>query len=405
MSDAIYLDYNASTPIDGDVLEAMRPWLTEAFANPASHHLPGRMAQAAVDGAREQLAELIAARPVEVVFTSGATEANNLALLGAIAALPDGRRRVLAPVTEHKAVLEPLNWAQDNSYKIDFLPVAANGLLDLDHLASSLGTDVGLVTVMLANNETGVIQPLARINELAHEVGAVTHTDATQAAGRLAIDVDELGVDMASLSGHKMYGPKGAGALYVRRGTPVEPLMHGGGHERGLRPGTLNVPGIVGIGAAAAIAGTRLAADEQHFAQLIEDLHIELVRASCAPIDFVSQSSGAAEPPRLANTRNWRFVGADADAVMANAPTLALSSGSACTSSVPGPSHVLRAMLADDEAASECLRISVGRSTTRSEVVEAAKLLAAAVNRVRDLAQRAVPANAATTSTPAGALA
>lgn len=405
MRDAIYLDYNASTPIDGAVLDVMQPWLTSAFANPASHHLPGRMAHAAVDDARARLAELVGARPGEIVFTSGATEANNLALLGALSALPDNRRRIIAPLTEHKAVLEPLTWAQDHGYKIELLPVAPDGLLDLDQLAATLGDDIGLVTVMLANNESGVIQPLARINELAHQAGAITHTDATQAAGRLAIDLDALDVDMASFSGHKMYGPKGVGALYIRRGIRIEPLMHGGGHERGLRPGTLNVPAIVGMGAAAAIARTRLAADVQHFAELIDHLHDKLVIAGCAPIDIVSPSSGAAGPPRLANTRNWRFAGADADAVIANAPTLALSSGSACTSSVPGPSHVLRAMLADDEAASECVRISVGRPTTRSEIAEAAALLAAAVNRVRDLTHPDIPTDATAATTPAGALA
>lgn len=405
MRDAIYLDYNASTPVDGAVLAAMQPWLAEAFANPASHHQPGRMAQAAVDDARAQLADLIGARPAEIIFTSGATEATNLGLLGAISALPNDRRRVLGAVTEHKAVLEPLAWAQDHGYWIDLVPVRPNGLLDLDHLAASLSTDVGLVTVMLANNETGVIQPLGHINELAHRVGAITHTDATQAAGRLAIDVDEFSVDMASLSGHKIYGPKGVGALYVRRGTQVTPLLHGGDQERGLRPGTLNVPGIVGMGAAAAIAATRRVTDEQHFAHLIETLQTELSRKACEPVDIVLEPSVAPAPPRLANTRNWRFVGADADAVMANAASLALSSGSACTSSVPGPSHVLQAMLGDHEAASECLRISVGRPTTSAEIVEAAEVLAAAINRVRELGQRDFSGNAATTTHPAGALA
>lgn len=405
MRDAIYLDYNASTPVDGAVLDAMRPWLTDAFANSASHHVPGQMAHAAVDDARAQLAGLIGARPAEIVFTSGATEANNLGLLGALSALPDDRHRVLVPVTEHKAVLEPLAWAQDHGYKIDFLAITPNGLIDLDHLAANLGTDVGLVTVMLANNETGVVQPVGEINKLAHRVGAITHSDVTQAVGRLAIDVDELSVDMASISGHKMYAPKGIGALYVRRGTNVAPLMHGGGHERGLRPGTLNVPGIVGMGAAAAIAALRQATDEQHFAHLIQLLHKELLRKGCTPIDFVAQPSGAPAPHRLANTRTWRFVGADADAVMANATSLALSSGSACTSSVPGPSHVLRAMLADDEAASECLRISVGRPTTPAEIVDAADVLAFAVNRVRDLGQRDFSVNTATTNHSDGALA
>ena len=370
----IYLDYNATTPVAPDVLEAMLPWFGERFWNAASAHAAGGAAGRAVDDAREHVAAAVGARPSEVVFTSGATEANNLALKGVVEFANPDRRRVLVGATEHKAVLDVADWLVSRGVPVDVIPVTRNGELRLDRLEALLGPDVALVSVMTANNETGVLSPLRDVIDLAHGVGALVHTDATQALGRVPLDLGELDVDLASFSAHKAYGPKGVGALVVRRRTAVAPLLHGGGHETGKRSGTLNVPGIVGFGAAA----VRLDGLPKG-AFLIE----RLVRGLRDRIGEVEVVSGTAE--RLANTVNLRFVGADAEAVMVNAPEVAVSSGSACTSAIPEPSHVLRAMGLTDDEAYECLRFSVGEPTTVEEIDAAIDLVSQAVHRVREL--------------------
>lgn len=384
MSDPIYLDYNATTPVDPAVLEEMLPWFSEGFWNAASAHGPGRRSSAAVEQAREQVAESIGARPSAIYFTSGATEADNLALKGAAEAAEE-RPRVVIAATEHKAVLDTARWLEEQGRPVTMVPVGRNGNIDIDAYQDAIDDSVAVVSVMLANNETGVVVEVDRLAEIAHAHGALFHTDAAQALGRIEIDVTELGVDLASFSAHKAYGPKGIGALYVARRVGLSPLIHGGGHEKGLRSGTLNVPGIVGFGCAASIAAGSVAAERERQAKLIERL-VDALRECLDEVDWIAQDSR-----RLPNTAMVRFLGADAEAVMAHASDVAVSSGSACTSSVPAPSHVLTAMGLDQEAALECLRFSVGRPTSHREVEEAAVRVARAVEQVRALAESAPP--------------
>lgn len=385
MSGLVYLDYNATTPVAPEVLEAMLPWFSERFWNAASSHGPGMTAAEGVDRARQQVAASVGAAPSEVVFTSGASEANNLALKGVMRMAPSSRTRVLVGATEHKAVLDAADWLGTQGLDVETIPVGESGAVDLGTLLPLLDDSVAIVSVMLANNETGVISPIADLAAAAHDVGAVFHTDATQALGRIPVDVRGLGVDLASFSAHKLYGPKGVGALVVGRRTPVEAQVHGGGHERGLRSGTLNVPGIVGFGAAAELAVGDVSAEASRQRDLVERLRSGL-GARLDGVELIA--AGAA---RLPNTVNLRFGGADAEAVMANAPGIAVSSGSACTSSIPTPSHVLRAMGMSDDAAYECIRFSAGRPTSLADIDHAVSSVAAAVERVRSLTE-AVPA-------------
>ena len=380
----VYLDYNASTPVAPPVVEAMLPWFRSSYANPGSQHGMGRAASAAIRDARQSLADLVGVGPAELFFTSGATEANNLALRGLDPVLLRDRPRIITFETEHPSVLEPLRSAADHGAKVDILPVEHSGLIDLARLEASLGPDVTMVSVMLINNETGVIQPIKRIADLAHGCGALLHSDATQAVGRLPLDLADLGVDLATISAHKVYGPKGCGALYVRRGVPLVAVTHGGGQERGLRSGTENVPAIVGFAAAAQWAISDLAGETARVAdlrsQLLGDLlgHLNGVE----PITPAADTAASSQSPW---TLSVRFRGADAEAVIANAPGLAVSAGSACSSGTPEPSHVLMAMLGDAAAASECVRISFGRPTTEAEIQSAAEMLRDSVTHVRTL--------------------
>ena len=356
----IYLDYNATTPVDPAVLEAMLPWFTSEFGNAASVHPRGRRALGAVEHAREQVAALLGVSPRRSSGPLARPKPTTCALKGAVEASPPGRGRVLLGATEHKAVLDTGEWLLSQGATVDLVPVDADGLPDATALRELLDDDVAVVSVMLANNETGVIAPVAELADLAHEVGALFHTDATQAPGRIPVDLSELGVDLASFSAHKMYGPKGIGCLYVSRSVRLAPHMHGGGHERGLRSGTLNVPGIVGFGAAAALAAEKEPADSSRYRALVESL-VGGLQERVDGVELV-----AAGAPRLPNTANLRFHGTDGEAVMANAPLVAISSGSACTSQVPTASHVLRAMGMTDAEAAECLRFSVGRQTSNT---------------------------------------
>ena len=381
MANPIYLDFNATTPLDPSVLDSMMPWFTDQFWNAASSHAGGRVAVAAVEGARAQVAGLVGARPSEIVWTSGATEANNLALKGLVEMSASDRRRVVTFTVEHKAVLDCVTWIAAQGVPVTVIPVERDGSLPLDSLAAVVAKgDVAVVSVMAANNETGVLADLPAIAEIVHGGGAVLHSDATQVTGRIPFDVIRSGVDLASMSAHKLYGPKGVGALYVSRRVELAPQMHGGGHERGLRSGTLNVPGVVGFGAAAELAESTLESEPERQRGLVD----RFVHALRAELPDVAQTTD--HPARLPNTVNLRIAGADADAVMANAPEVAVSSGSACTALVPAPSHVLRAMGLTNEEASECLRISVGRLTTGQDVVRAAASIVAAASRVRGVA-------------------
>ena len=381
MKEEIYLDYNATTPTAPEVVEAMLPYFNREFGNPASgQHAPGRRAADSVDTARRQVAALVGVEADEIVFTSGASEANNLVLKGVAAV--DGRRRVVVGATEHKAILDTADWLAHAGVPVAVATVDSQGRVDPAVLEEILSAgDTSLVSIMAANNETGTLNAIDELAVLAHRYGALFHTDATQQVGKLPIGLDAAGVDFASFSAHKLYGPKGVGGLYVRRQhrRSLVPLIHGGGHERGLRSGTTNVPGVVGFGAACQLAGSDLTLEAERLKQLRDRLHARLADELGGV-----QLNGPAVP-RLPNTLNIRIAGADAEAVIANLPDVAVATGSACTSAVPSPSHVLLAMGLDNDAAGESLRMSLGRPTTHEEIDRAAGLVARAVGRVREL--------------------
>ena len=374
----IYLDSNATTTLDERVLEAMLPVLRHV-GNPSSAHLAGQAARLWVEDARLQVAELLGASPREIVFTSGSTEANNLALKGFVRSADPARRRVISVTTEHPAILETLNALAAEGADVVLVPVDHDGVVDLRRLSDAVNDETLLVTVMAANNETGVLAPLQEISQIAHSSGAVVHTDATQLLAWGGVDVDTLGVDLLSLSSHKMHGPQGVGALYVRRefGWRLAPIQHGGGHERGLRSGTLNTAGIVGLGVAAVLARSEGPVAAERVRTLRDQLHHGLEQL-VAPVILNGHAVS-----RLAGTLNLSFPGADADAVMAGAPGVAVSTGSACSTGQPGPSHVLTAMGIDEEQAACSLRFGLSRFTTAEEVTAATTLIAGSVARVR----------------------
>ena len=378
----IYLDYQATTPVDPRALEAMLPFLSGRYGNPASvQHAAGRQAAAAVDNARRQVASLVRAGPEELIFTSGATEANNLVLQGVAAAVePPGH--MVSCLTEHPSVLEPLKTLGRRGWGVTYLSVDDHGDLDLAEAAESIRSDTTLVSIMLANNELGNINPLRDISAIARERGALVHADAVQAAAVVELDVAALGVDFLSISAHKLYGPQGVGALYVRRGARqrVRPLVLGGGQEDGLRSGTLNTPAIVGFGAAAKLASTEARRDASRIRRLRDRLD-HLLRSSCGAVTINGPPSERCLPGSLHVT----FHGADAQAVMANCPGIAMATGSACSSAAPSPSHVLSAIGMSPDSAEESLRLSVGRPTTETEIEEAAETIGRAVARVRAL--------------------
>ncbi|MDA8283709.1 MAG: cysteine desulfurase family protein [Actinomycetota bacterium] len=371
-SAVIYLDHNATTPVAPEVLEAMLPYLAAEFGNPSSDHGLGRRARHAVDKARAQVAALIGAEPEEVVFTSGGTESNNLAIRGVAAQAPSTRRRIVTSAVEHPATTAPLALLEASGWTLTRVPVAASGILELDAALGALGDDVALVTVMLAQNETGALMPVAELAAAARAHGAVVHTDAAQAIGKIPVSVDDLGVDLLSIAAHKCYGPKGVGALCVRRGTPLSPLVLGADQEGGLRPGTENVAGIVGLGAAARLAIDHLASDAARIAQLRDDLWTAL----SARVDGALRHTP--DDASLPNTLLVTFPGVLGADVLAWVPELAASTGSACHAGEPTPNATLLAMGVSPEAALGALRLSLGRGTTRAEIDAAVELLAGA---------------------------
>jgi cysteine desulfurase len=378
----VYLDYHATTPCDPRVLDEMIPWFTQKFGNPGSlTHAYGREAEAAVERARAQLAALIGAEPREIVFTSGATEANNLALKGAAhfhRAL--GKDHVVTLATEHKCVLESCRALGEEGFRITVLPVGRDGLLDLAVLDAALDERTALVSVMAAHNEIGVLQPVAEIAQLCRSRGILFHSDGAQAVGKLPVDVAKGGIDLLSISGHKMYGPKGIGALYVRRRprARIAPLFDGGGQERGLRSGTLPTPLVVGIGAAAAIAQVEMAQE----AERLEGLRRRFLAAIRALVPDVVLNGDLER--RLPGNLNLSFPGIAAPDLMAACPALALSSGSACTAAEIEPSYVLRALGLGDALAAASIRIGLGRFTTAEEVDFAVDTIAGSVRRLRN---------------------
>ena len=389
----IYLDHNATTPLDPRVLDAMMPFLTDRFGNAASrHHALGCDAATAVETAREQVASVIGADPREIVWTSGATESDNLALLGVVRAPAYRKRRhVVTVATEHRAVLDTCEHLEGLEIDVTYLGVDRDGRLDLDRLADTITERTLLVSVMHANNETGVLHPIARIGALCRERGVLFHTDATQSYGKEPIDVNAMHVDLLSASAHKIHGPKGVGMLFVRRRGPrvrCEPLVRGGGHERGLRSGTLNVPGIVGMGVAAALAGGddagRGGGDDAvpvHGDDAVRALRDRLETGVRSRVDRVEVNGHRAE--RLANTTNLSFAGVDGSKLMKRMPELAVSSSSACTSAALQPSYVLGAMGCDDARIRGSVRFSLGRFNTADEIEAAIDAVADAVTELR----------------------
>jgi cysteine desulfurase len=385
----IYLDNHATTQLDPRVLDAMMPWLTTAYGNAASRsHSFGWAAEQAVEKARTQVARLIGASAKEIVFTSGATESNNLALKGVIesarTADPARASHLVTQATEHNAVLDPCAWLAKHGCRVTILPVEADGRIRLDDLRRLLDEPAppALVAVMFANNEIGAIQPIAEIGSLCRDRSVLFHTDAAQAAGKLPIDVARLGIDLLSISGHKLYGPKGVGALYVRKRTPrigVAEQMHGGGHEHRMRSGTLNVPGIVGLGAACEIAAEDMSVESARLAALRDRLQGKLT----AGLDRV-RVNGSQEH-RLAGNLNMTFEHADGESLMMGLRDVALSSGSACTSAKIEASHVLRALGLSDEEAHSTLRFGIGRFNTEEEIDYVAESLINVVRKLREL--------------------
>ncbi|HEY7472488.1 MAG TPA: cysteine desulfurase family protein [Gemmatimonadota bacterium] len=381
----IYLDYHATTPCDPRVVEAMLPCFREKFGNPSSRsHSFGREAEEMVERARGQVAAIMGASPDEIVFTSCATEANNLAIKGAACArreAGDGTHIVSARI-EHKSVLEPLTTLEDDGFRISWLEVDPLGRVDPADLADAIDDETILVSLMLANNEIGTIEPLADLAAIAHEAGAWVHTDAVQAVGKIPFDVDALDVDLAAISGHKFYGPKGIGALYVRRRSrrmKLAPTLCGGGQERGLRSGTHNVPGIVGLGVAAEVAGEEREAESARLAVLRDRLQEGLEREI---EDLVVNGD---PDHRLPNNLSVSVPYVDGEALLLSLEDVAVSSGSACRSSAPGGSHVMKAIGCDDDLARSTIRFGLGRWTTEEEIDYAIGRVTETVARLRSM--------------------
>jgi cysteine desulfurase len=376
----IYLDHHATTPVDPRVLEAMMPYFTEKFGNAASvNHSFGREAAEAVERAREQIAELFDAEPRSLIFTSGATEANNLALKGIVRAAIRGSH-VITTAAEHRSVLDPLRRLARSGTEVTFLPVDENARVDPDQVARAIQPNTILVSAIWANNEVGSINPIREISETCRERNVWFHTDAVQALGKIPLGLSELPVDLASASAHKLYGPKGVGVLFVRRGgprIPIEPLLHGGGHEQRLRSGTLPVPSIVGFAEACRLASGEMAAEADRLARLRDRLQAGL----CGCLDGVLVNGHPSQ--RLPGNLNVSFEGVDGEALMASLKGIAVSSGSACTSADPEPSHVLRAMGRSDSLTRASLRFGLGRSTTADQIDRAIAIVVETVRRLR----------------------
>lgn len=356
--EVIYLDYAATTPVDQRVLEAMLPYFIQNFGNAASNtHSYGKKAKEVVDFARGEIAGLIDTNPNHIVFTSGSTEAINTAIKGVAEANLSKGSHIITCVTEHKAVLDTCEYLESIGVEVTYLPVDESGLIDITDLKNAIRPDTILVSIMYANNETGVIQPISEIGRICREQDVIFMTDATQAVGKISVSVERDNIDILCFSGHKLYAPKGIGAMYVRKGVNISPIIHGGGHENGLRSGTLNVPSIVGLGKACEIIKEEMNEESQRLSGLRAFLEQEL-----AKYDFVSINGEKA--PRLPHIANILFKGYDSEVMMGRMPQVAVSSGSACTSAIIEPSPVLQAMGLSDESAHASLRFSLGKFTS-----------------------------------------
>ncbi len=383
MKKPIYMDNHATTPVDPRVLEAMLPYFTEKFGNAASrNHRFGWEAEEAVEKARKQIADLIGAHPKEIIFTSGATESDNLALKGVAEMYAERGNHIITAATEHKAVLDTAKKLEKRGYKVTYLPVNKDGLIDLDQLREAITDKTILISVMYANNEIGVIQPIREIGKIAEEKGVLFHTDAVQALGKVPVDVKQDHIHLASLTAHKIYGPKGIGALYVRRRNPrvqITAQIDGGGHERGMRSGTLNVPGIVGFGEACAICQREMAEESARLKRLRDKLMNKLL----SELDEV-YVNGSLEH-RLPNNLNMSFAYVEGESLLMGINDVAVSSGSACTSATLEPSYVLKALGTGDDLAHSSIRFGLGRFNTEEEVDYVAGKVIEVVRKLREL--------------------
>jgi cysteine desulfurase len=380
---SVYLDNNATTPVDPRVLDAMLPYFRENFGNAASrNHRYGWVAEEAVDKAREQVAKVINASSKEIIWTSGSTEGNNTAILGVARMYADKGKHIITCRIEHKAVIDPCKFLETEGYEVTWLEPDRTGRVSLDQVQQAMREDTILVSLMFANNEVGTIHPIPEIGALCKERGVIFHTDATQAFGKVRIDVEAMGIDLLSLSAHKIYGPKGVGALYVRRKKPrvrLQPLIHGGGHERGMRSGTLNVPGIVGCGAAAEIALNDMPTESVRITGLRDRLWAGLS-------EHLTEISRNGNPQHcLPNTLNVSFLYVEGESLMMGFSDIAVSSGSACTSASLEPSYVLKGLGLGDDLAHSSIRFSLGRFTTEEEIDYTIKEVVQAVNHLRNM--------------------
>jgi cysteine desulfurase len=379
----IYMDYHATTPMDPRVFEAMKPYFLQTFGNAASrNHSFGWEAEEAVEKSRKQIASLIGATAKEIVFTSGATESNNLALKGVAEMYAEKGNHIITAATEHKAILDTCKRLEKHGVRVTYLPVQTNGLVDLEQLQAAITDKTILISIMYANNEIGVIQPIAELGKIAKSKGVLLHTDATQAVGKVPVNVIKDNVDLMSMSGHKMYGPKGVGALYVRRKSPrvqITSQMDGGGHERGMRSGTLNVPGIVGLGEACALCQAEMPEESKRMAFLRDKLRDKLQ----SELDE-TYINGTMEH-RLPNNLNISFAYVEGESLLMGINDIAVSSGSACTSATLEPSYVLKALGAGDDLAHSSIRFGLGRFNTEEEVDYVAAKVIDVVKKLREL--------------------
>jgi len=373
----IYLDYNATTPVDARVVEAMLPYLREHFGNPSSSHPYGVQAHTAVEQARGEVASLLGCAPDEIIFTGGGSEANNLAIKGIAEANRNRGNHIITTQVEHPAILEPCRYLERRGFQVTYLPVDRYGMVDPDAVAQAITPQTILITVMHANNEVGTIQPIPAIGRIARAHGIPFHTDAAQSVGKIATRVDDLQVDLLTVAGHKLYAPKGVGALYLRRGVQVEPLIHGAGHERGRRAGTENVAGMVGLGAACRLAGETLLETAGQLRTLRDRLHQGLMNYG------VALSLNGHPVERLPNTLNLSFMGIDSSTLLAALPEVAASTGSACHAGQTEPSSVFLAMGTPRAVALGAVRFSLGRGTTREEVDQAVTFLLQQLSNLR----------------------
>ena len=372
----VYLDYNATTPLLPEVVDAMLPYLREHFGNPSSEHEIGRRARTAVEDSRQRVATMLGCSSDEIVFTSGGTEANNLAIRGVTEARPD-HRHIVTSVIEHPATASPCHWLERHGYRISWIGVEADGRVRVDEVTTALAPHTALVTVMHANNETGVVQPIADIARAAQHHGAIVHTDAAQSIGKIPVDVQTLGVDLLSVAGHKLYAPKGVGALFVRRGTPLAPFVLGAGHERGIRPGTENVASIVGLGVACESACRDMAA----WTARVHQLRDELWRRLREQVPGIALNGHVDQ--RLPNTLNVRFPVVSGTELLAATPEIAASTGSACHDGQESASAVILAMGVPAAEAVGTVRLTLGRMTTTDDITRATEALARAWQSIR----------------------